>query len=451
MVRQTLTIARNAFLESVRQPVYFIVVVLAAILLIFTTASTGYSMAYSDASEVGGDNKLLLDIGLATVFVAGGLLAAFIATAVLTREIENRTVLTVVSKPIPRPVLVIGKYLGVAIAMIIATLIMLAVMQMAVRHGVLTTAADRLDGPVIIFGLLAFLISVGVAGWCNYFYGWVFSQTATLLLCPLMLLAWLGVLLVGKGWVVQPIGTDFLPQITIAAGAMILAQLVLTAIAIAASTRCGQVMTIVVASIVFFVGLLSNGLFGSNAIRNTHIGKVIAAEPVLAGHTCFEHVGDAFTLEFEFPPHKTVRPGDSFYYGPNPNGFALAVPNFTPFEGDVNSRTDKYGEGVPAGVIVESVDGKEIVIRHIGNQQLAKLRVPGPGDYAFLQPTQFKPIWIMLWGVVPNMQIFWLADAVTQGHNIPLSHLLLVVGYAFAQIVAILALAIFLFQGREVG
>ena len=39
---------------------------------------------------------VLLDIGLATIFVCGMLLAAFIATAVISREIERKTVLTVV-------------------------------------------------------------------------------------------------------------------------------------------------------------------------------------------------------------------------------------------------------------------------------------------------------------------------------------------------------------------
>ena len=38
----------------------------------------------------------------------------FVATAVLSREIENKTVLTVVSKPIGRTTVIFGKYIGVA-------------------------------------------------------------------------------------------------------------------------------------------------------------------------------------------------------------------------------------------------------------------------------------------------------------------------------------------------
>src|SRR5690242_17231027 len=114
MLQKTTTIARNTFVEAVRQPIFFVMIVICGVLQLFNTWSTGFSMGYSDSAEVSGDNKLLLDIGLATVLVCGMLLAAFVATAVVSREIENKTVLTVVSKPIGRPTVVLGKYLGVA-------------------------------------------------------------------------------------------------------------------------------------------------------------------------------------------------------------------------------------------------------------------------------------------------------------------------------------------------
>ena len=40
---------------------------------------------------------------------------AFVATAELSREIENKTVLTVVSKPVGRTTVIMGKYLGVSV------------------------------------------------------------------------------------------------------------------------------------------------------------------------------------------------------------------------------------------------------------------------------------------------------------------------------------------------
>ena len=78
------------------------------------TAISAFSMGYTETAEVHGDNKMLLDVGMATVFVMGMILAAFQATAVISREIEDKTILTIVSKPIARPTVVFGKYLGVS-------------------------------------------------------------------------------------------------------------------------------------------------------------------------------------------------------------------------------------------------------------------------------------------------------------------------------------------------
>jgi hypothetical protein len=53
--------------------------------------------------------------------------------------------------------------------------------------------------------------------------------------------------------------------------------------------------------------------------------------------------------------------------------------------------------------------------------------------------------------VVPNLQLFWPADALTQGHAIPAWHLGWVAAYALAMVTAALALAVVLFQSRDVG
>jgi hypothetical protein len=52
---------------------------------------------------------------------------------------------------------------------------------------------------------------------------------------------------------------------------------------------------------------------------------------------------------------------------------------------------------------------------------------------------------------VPNLQFFWLLDAVSQNQPVPLSHLVLVLMYAAVQIGAFLSLAVMLFQNRDVG
>jgi hypothetical protein len=53
--------------------------------------------------------------------------------------------------------------------------------------------------------------------------------------------------------------------------------------------------------------------------------------------------------------------------------------------------------------------------------------------------------------LVPNLQFFWSADAITQGTPITAGLFGLVSGYAALQVLAVLAVAVALFQNREVG
>lgn len=438
MILQTVTITRNTFVESIRQPIYFIVLMLAAVLQVFTTWSTAYSMGYTTSAEVSKDNRLLLDIGLATIFVAGMLLAAFVATAVLSREIESKTVLTVVSKPISRAAVVVGKYIGVAGAILVAVLIMTIYLLLALRHGVLSTAADDPDQPVILFSCIAVLLSLGVAGWCNFYYGWSFPQAATLILLPAIFAAYVITLLVSKKWQFQPITTDFKPQVVMAAGALLLALLVISAVATAASTRLGQVMTIVVCAGVFMLGLLSNYMVGRHAYRNSSIGVVETASPVLASQPLFNASGERFDLRLRAPPKAEIREGVPLFYGANPNGFMLA------------GRGVAGPDGQIGGVVVKAVDDRDLVLELRGDGPFPS-RPPGPGDQIFLGPTKVNLFAAGLYAIIPNFQHYWLVDAVSQNSPIPVRHLELLAGYAVMQIIACLGLGIVLFQTRDVG
>lgn len=439
MILQTTTIARNTFVESVRQPIYFIVLMLAGALQIFTTWSTAYSMGYTDTAEVSKDNKLLFDIGLATILVAGMLLAAFVATAVLTREIESKTVLTVVSKPISRAAVVLGKFVGVAGALTVAVVVMTTYLLLSIRHGVMSTAADELDMPVVVFSTLAVFLSVGVAGWCNFYYGWSFPQTASMLLLPAILLAYGLVLFVGKEWELQPPTTDFKPQITLASGGVLMALLVLAAAATAFSTRLGQVMTIVASAGVLLIGLLSNYMIGRHAYDNDSVAVVERAEAELQSRVAFDREGDEYQVVLKAPPQETIEAGDPIYYGPNPNGFSLA------------NRIAR-GPAGPVGVVVQSIEGRELTVTLEGDAAPGLTsRPPEPGDHVFLTPTEVNVPAAVVYAVVPNFQHYWLVDAVSRNSPIPPRHLGMLAGYAAAQMVMFLALGVLLFQRRDVG
>ena len=254
MLEQTLAIIRNTFFESIRQPIMLVVLVVATIALILCNPIAAFTMD--------DDQKMLIDMGLATVFLASALLASFIATSVLNREIENRTALTVVSKPVTRPIFVIGKFLGAAAAMLLAAIYMALVFLLVEMHGVIQTVRDPMHTPVLVFGISAVIIGFVAATWCNYFYNKVFASTVVCFTTPLVALAYLLSMMFRHDFTAQPISIGFDSQLWYAITVMLVAVLVLVAVAIAASTRFGQVMTIFITLGAFLLGLLSDYLFG---------------------------------------------------------------------------------------------------------------------------------------------------------------------------------------------
>ncbi len=271
MFQQLLTISRNTFTESVRQPVFVVLVIAGTIGVWILPFLAGYT--FDD------DNKFMIDMQLSTLLVIAGLIAAFTATRVLTAELENKTVLTVMSKPVGRPMFVLGKFVGVAGALFVAHWILSADMLLMIRHRVMETAGDKFDGPVWVFGLGAFIGSLVGAALVNYYYGWNFNSTFVFSYFSLNTLAWLLVLLIGKGWTFQSVMTEFrvddgrLLQILAAQGLLLQAGWIAVAIAIAVSARLGQVMTILVCAVIYLVGIVSDSMYHVLA-RNKSFGEV---------------------------------------------------------------------------------------------------------------------------------------------------------------------------------
>jgi hypothetical protein len=262
MFQQISTITRNTFTESIRQPIYIVMIGIGVALLVFNISISAYSLD--------DDNKLLTEMGLSTVFLGGLFLAAFTATGVLAREIENKTVLTVISKPMSRPAFILGKYLGVTAAIAMAYWIWTMTFLMTVRHSVLQVASDHVDWPVIVAGFSAVALSLAIATWGNYFYNWVFTSRFCACLAVALTGAYLFVLLVNKEWQLQPFATEFnadgrrLVQIMLAILLLFESMIVICAIAIACSTRLGQVMTLLICLSFFMLGITSDYFFGQH-------------------------------------------------------------------------------------------------------------------------------------------------------------------------------------------
>lgn len=450
MLGQLLAIAKNTLIESIRQPVFFILVMASGLMQLANNFFSAYSMGYTDSAEVSGDNKMLLDIGLATVLVCATLLSAFLATSVISREIEQKTALTVISKPVGRPLFVLGKYLGIAGAIFLGTLVMLLFFLFTLERGVMTATFTDRNWPAAILALSAIFIAMSIALWGNYFYNWVFGSTAVLVMLPLLVLGYVIALFVDGTWHLHFVGEDFKPQIMIACAAVMLSMLVLTAVAVAASTRLGQVMTIVVCLGVFVFSLLSNHLVGRHAFQNELIGRVVevAADADRDGN--FRDAGDRWTITLAAEVPVLLTPATTIYYGGDPGGIEIAVPTYNPFTGDPTVDAELIDPETGPAIVLESVENfRTLTVRNAGGLRVA--RPPRVGDYLFTAQTKVNWPARIAWSVIPNVQFFWLVDAVTQNHPITARYLVLATGYAASHLTILLALGVVLFQTREIS
>ncbi len=262
MFQRFYTVALNSFVETIRQPLYGVILITTAALLILNVSLAAFTLE--------DDNKLLLDLGLCTLLLSGLFLSVFSASGVITREIENKTVLTVVSKPVSRPLFILGKFVGLLAAMAVAFYLSTLVFILSVRHGVLQNSSDPWDGPVLVFGLGAVAVAFLGGALSNFFYSKHFGSTVVKVLVPALTA---GVLLVGffdAHWDVIPFGSDFVGgQVILAAFLVSVAAMVTAAIAVAASTRLAQVMTLVICTGVLGLGIISDYALGQHAETST--------------------------------------------------------------------------------------------------------------------------------------------------------------------------------------
>jgi ABC-type transport system involved in multi-copper enzyme maturation permease subunit len=70
---------------------------------------------------VGDRVKIIKDVGLASISVFGVLMAVLIGTSLVYKEIDKKTVFTLLSKPLHRAEFILGKFLGLVLTLFIMT------------------------------------------------------------------------------------------------------------------------------------------------------------------------------------------------------------------------------------------------------------------------------------------------------------------------------------------
>lgn len=292
MLYKILTIGKNTFIETIRQPIY--VVILTAAMLLFLL-SPSISMYTLDE-----DVKLLREIGLSTLFLTGLFIAIFSATSAVTEEIETKTITTVLSKPIHRPAFIFGKFIGLSAAVILAHYIGTIAMLMTIRHGVLESANDSHDWTVIISAIVVIVFTVLLTAFFNFTYDWNFAAAITTLLLFFSTAAIIFLSLIDRDFKFNPANNQ-INMFDINASILILqAVLVLVAVAVMFSTRFNVILTLISCIGVFMLGLISDYIFGRYA--DTHvwakIGRMLVPNLQLFWVTDAIYEGSSVSLHY---------------------------------------------------------------------------------------------------------------------------------------------------------
>jgi ABC-type transport system involved in multi-copper enzyme maturation permease subunit len=99
-----LAIALNTFREAIRDRVLYLLLVFALILI-------GVSRLLS-LLTVGDEEKIIKDVGLSAISLFGVLTAVFVGVSLVFKEIERRTVYTLLANPVRRWQFLVGKFCG---------------------------------------------------------------------------------------------------------------------------------------------------------------------------------------------------------------------------------------------------------------------------------------------------------------------------------------------------
>ena len=254
-MRQFITIATNALMELVRQPVFLLLMTSSAVFEIFL--ATPFYFAFGD------EPKLVKDSTLATMLLAGLFGAILSASASVAREIRGGTVLAVLSKPVGRAQFLLAKFVGLIIALALLTYVNLLAALLASRM------AFDAYGSTDLFAVgtftLCLVVAYSLGGFSNFFLRRPFVSDAVFCVILMTTVAFIVINFYDKHGAPQAFANGVDWRMVPAAVLVLFALWILAALALACSTRFDMIPTLAICSALFLLGIMSDFLFGRNA------------------------------------------------------------------------------------------------------------------------------------------------------------------------------------------
>ncbi|MCK4941327.1 ABC transporter permease subunit [candidate division WOR-3 bacterium] len=123
-MHRVIAILENTFKESIRQKILLLLVVFAILLI-------GISL-FMEPFALGEAPKIMRDFGLAAASLFGILTTIIIGSTLIRKDVEKKTIYTVLSKPVKRSEVILGKFLGLSALVTLLVLAMLMMQQLVI-------------------------------------------------------------------------------------------------------------------------------------------------------------------------------------------------------------------------------------------------------------------------------------------------------------------------------
>jgi ABC-2 type transport system permease protein len=358
------------------------------LLLMTVSASFGVFLAAVPYFGFGDDPKLVKDSVLALMFVTGLFGAVLSASASVAREIRSGTALAVLAKPISRTQFLLAKYVGLAATLTVLTYVLTLSALLASRMAF--DAYGETDRQSLAIFFSAVFLAYAIAGFTNYFLRRPFVSDAVFALVLLTTLAFVIVAFFTERHLafLEEAAVDW--RLLPAALLILFALWILAGIALACSTRLEMIPTLAICTGIFLLGLMSDYLFGRHA------------QPAWEGNLRAE------------------------------------IENL--------QRTEEQRELLRHVMATYDVDRS-------GWLDLEERAAITPADLDRLRAANLGGRWwaSVLYSLLPNWQLFWLAEALEGGNRIPWIYVGKALGYLLAYLGAALCLGLLLFEDRELS
>src|SRR5688500_11254063 len=126
LMSAVIVIARGVFKESIRDRIPYNLVFFAVLLM-----AASFLLAQLTAGQ---DVKIIKDLGLASASAIGVLIAIFIGIGLVAKEVERRSIYSLLSKPVTRPQFILGKYAGLVLTLVANLVVMAAAFYVVLAY-----------------------------------------------------------------------------------------------------------------------------------------------------------------------------------------------------------------------------------------------------------------------------------------------------------------------------